>query len=131
MKPVKTCFANHLLTGFHEGAINAPTAVAEVKVTNRPTADICGIPILLPNTTKYDHPSFSEEQVMTDALSLVNLRTELGRTWLITLFGIAYAISQITIVVILGPIEDAMLKLQTTGVSVTDYVSVFGAWEAC
>jgi len=131
MKPVKTCFANHLLTGFHEGAINAPTAIAEVKVTNRPTADICGIPILLPNTTKYDHPSFSEEQVMTDALSLVNLRTELGRTWLITLFGIAYAISQITIVVILGPIEDAMLKLQTTGVSVTDYVSVFGAWEAC
>jgi hypothetical protein len=68
---------------------------------------------------------------MTDALSLANLRTELGRTWLITLFGIAYAISQITIVVILGPIEDAMLKLQTTGVSVTDYVSVFGAWEAC
>ena len=131
MKPVKTCFANHLLTGFHEGAINAPTAVAEVKVTNRPTADICGIPILLPNTTKYDHPSFSEEQVMTDALSLANLRTELGRTWLITLFGIAYAISQITIAVILGPIEDAMLKLQTTGVSVTDYVSVFGAWEAC
>jgi hypothetical protein len=120
-----------LLTGFHEGAINAPTAIAEVKVTNRPTADICGIPILLPNTTKYDHPSFSEEQVMTDELSLANLRTELGRTWLITLFGIAYAISQITIVVILGPIEDAMLKLQTTGVSVTDYVSVFGAWEAC
>jgi len=79
MKPVKTCFANHLLTGFHEGAINAPTAVAEVKVTNRPTADICGIPILLPNTTKYDHPSFSEEQVMTDALSLANLRPELGR----------------------------------------------------
>ncbi len=30
---------------------------------------------------------------MTDALSLANLRTELGRTWLITLFGIAYAIS--------------------------------------
>ena len=38
---------------------------------------------------------------MTDALSLANLRTELGRMWLITLFGIAYAISQITIVVIL------------------------------
>ncbi len=47
---------------------------------------------------------------MTDALSLANLRTELGRTWLITLFGIAYAISQITIIVILGPIEDAMIK---------------------
>ena len=64
---------------------------------------------------------------MTDAFSLANLRTELGRTWLITLFGIAYVISQITIIVILGPIEDAMLKLQTTGVSVADYTSVFGA----
>ncbi len=40
---------------------------------------------------------------MTDALSLSNLRRALGRTWLIALFGIAYAISQITIIVILGP----------------------------
>ena len=67
---------------------------------------------------------------MTDALSLANLRTELGRTWLITLFGIAYAISQISIIVILGPIEDAMIKLQTTGTSVADYLAVFNAWEA-
>ena len=67
---------------------------------------------------------------MTDALSLANLRNELGRTWLITLFGIAYVISQITIIVILGPIEDAMIKLQTTGTTATDYVAVFNAWEA-
>ncbi len=67
---------------------------------------------------------------MTDALSLAKLRTELGRTWLITLFGIAYAISQITSIVILGPIEDARIKLQTTGTSVADYLAVFNAWEA-
>ena len=67
---------------------------------------------------------------MTDALSLANLRNELGRTWLITLFGIAYVISQITIIVILGPIEDAMIKLQTTGTTVADYLAVFNAWEA-
>ena len=67
---------------------------------------------------------------MTDTLSLANLRTELGRTWLIVLFGIAYAISQITILVILGPIEDAMIKLQTTGTTVADYLAVFNAWEA-
>jgi len=36
---------------------------------------------------------------------------------LITLFGIVYVISQITIIVILGPIEEAMINLQTTGVS--------------
>ena len=34
---------------------------------------------------------------MQETLSLANLRGKLGRTWLIILFGIAYAISQITI----------------------------------
>ena len=67
---------------------------------------------------------------MTNNLSLSNLRQELGRTWIIVLFGVAYLISQVTIIVILGPIEDAMIKLQTTGFSASDYVSVFGAWEA-
>lgn len=66
---------------------------------------------------------------MTDRLSLANLRRDLGRTWLITLFGIAYAVSQITIIVILRPIEDAMIKLQTTGFSVGDYLTVFQDWE--
>ena len=63
-------------------------------------------------------------------MSLDSLRRELGRTWIITLFGIAYLISQVTIIIILGPIEDAMLNLQLTGTSVADYMSVFGAWEA-
>ena len=67
---------------------------------------------------------------MTNCISLENLRRELGRTWIIALFGIAYLISQVTIIIILGPIENAMLQLQITGTSVADYMSVFGAWEA-
>ncbi len=66
---------------------------------------------------------------MTNTISLDNLRRELGRTWIIVLFGLAYLVSQVTII-IFGPIEDAMMKLQATGTSVTDYTSVFGAWEA-
>ena len=67
---------------------------------------------------------------MTNVLSLENLRRELGRTWVIALFGMAYLISQVTIIIILGPIEDAMLNLQVSGTFVVDYMSVFGAWEA-
>ena len=66
---------------------------------------------------------------MTDALSLANLRRELGRTWLIVVFGVAYVISQVTIIAILGPIEDTMIRLQTTGTSASDYIAVFGAWQ--
>jgi hypothetical protein len=67
---------------------------------------------------------------MANVFSPDKFRRELGRTWIITLFGIVYLISQVTIVIILGPIEDAMLKLQITGTSVADYLSVFGAWQA-
>ena len=67
---------------------------------------------------------------MTNVLSLENLRRELGQTWVIALFGMAYLISQVTIIIILGPIEDAMLNLQVSGTSVADYAAVFGAWEA-
>ena len=67
---------------------------------------------------------------MKNDLSLDNLRRELDRTWIIALFGIVYLVSQVTIIIILGPIEDAMMTLQMTGVSVTDYLSVFGAWQA-
>jgi hypothetical protein len=66
---------------------------------------------------------------MTNSISLDNLRRELGRTWIIVLFGLAYLVSQVTIIIILGPIEDAMLKLQTTGTTVVDYMAVFNAWE--
>ena len=67
---------------------------------------------------------------MRDALSLQNLRHELGRTWMITVFGLAYVISQVTIIMILRPIADAMIMLQTTGFSARDYLSVFGVWKA-
>jgi hypothetical protein len=70
------------------------------------------------------------DTTMTNVLSLDNLRRELGRTWIIVLFGLAYLVSQVTIIIILGPIEDAMIKLQTTGTSVTDYMTLFRAWEA-
>ena len=66
---------------------------------------------------------------MSDALSLSNLRREFGRPWLIVVFGVAYVISQVTIIAILGPIEDAMIRLQTTGTSASDYLAVFGAWQ--
>jgi len=69
-------------------------------------------------------------KLMTDGLSLTNIRSELGRTWLIILFAVAYVISQITIIVILGPIENAMIKLQISGVSASDYLAIFNNWEA-
>ena len=67
---------------------------------------------------------------MTNLMSLDNLRRELGQTWIIVLFGLAYLVSQVTIIIILGPIEEAMIKLQVSGTSVADYLAVFGAWEA-
>jgi len=63
-------------------------------------------------------------------MSLNNLRQQLGRPWIIVLFGFAYLVSQATILVVLGPVEHSMLKLQLTGFSVADYVTVFSAWEA-
>jgi hypothetical protein len=66
---------------------------------------------------------------MREALSLENIRYELGRTWLIVLFASAYTISQITIIIILRPIADAMITLQTTGFSAGDYIAVFESWN--
>lgn len=65
---------------------------------------------------------------MKDMLSLNHLRHELGRTWFIALSGIAWVISQVSILVILGPIDEAMVILQTTGTTTADYLSVFNAW---
>ena len=73
---------------------------------------------------------FEGVATMTNVMSLDNLRRELGRTWIIVFFGLVYLVSQVTIIVILGPIEDVMLNLQVTGISVADYLAVFGAWEA-
>jgi len=67
---------------------------------------------------------------VNNSISLDNIRRELGRTWIIVVFGLLYLLSQVTILVMLGPIEDAMITLQTTGYSTADYLSVFGAWAA-
>ena len=67
---------------------------------------------------------------MNNSISLDNIRRELGRTWIIVVFGLLYLLSQVTILVMLGPIEDAMITLQTTVYSTADYLSVFGAWAA-
>ena len=67
---------------------------------------------------------------MTPTLALNRIRSALAQPWMIALFGIAYLVSQITIIVLLGPIEDSMIKLQTTGFKAADYLEVFGAWEA-
>ena len=67
---------------------------------------------------------------MSKILSLDNLRREFARTWIVVLFGLAYLVSQVTIIVILGPIEDAMINLQLTGTSASEYVLVFRAWSA-
>ncbi len=67
---------------------------------------------------------------MANSISLNNLRRQLGQSWIIALFGIAYLVSQVTIIIILGPIVDAMINLQVTGTSVSDYIALFGVWEA-
>ena len=67
---------------------------------------------------------------MNSDFSLRNIRRQLDQTWIIILFACLYLVSQITILMIIGPIEDAFLKLQMTGTSVTDYVSVFSTWRS-
>jgi len=63
------------------------------------------------------------------ALSLSRLRGTMGQTWLIALFGIAYLISQVTILIILEPLGDQFAKLQCFGFSAERYVTVFRSWE--
>jgi len=63
-------------------------------------------------------------------MTLDHIRQNLGRTWIIVLFGLVYLVSQVTILIILGPIEHSMLNLQLSGFSVAEYVSVFNSWEA-
>jgi len=64
------------------------------------------------------------------ALTLAGLRPALGRTWLIALFGIAYLISQVTILLIARPLGGALLDLQCFGFTAAKYVAVFRDWEA-
>ena len=66
---------------------------------------------------------------MSDSLTLSSLRSTLGVGWLITMFGVAYIISQVSIIQILGPIEEAMILLQVSGISADDYLAVFKSWD--
>lgn len=62
--------------------------------------------------------------------TLSTIRSSLAQPWLIAVFGVAYLVSQITIIIILGPIDEEMITLQTTGFSAADYVEVFSSWQA-
>jgi hypothetical protein len=66
---------------------------------------------------------------MKETLSLQNLREQLSRPWLIAVFAVIYTISQITIAIIIHPIESEFVKLQTTGFSAIDYIATFTEWE--
>ena len=67
---------------------------------------------------------------MNSNISLSNIRQQIDQTWIIVLFATVYVVSQITILIILGPITEAMILLQTTGTTVADYVAVFSTWQA-
>ena len=63
------------------------------------------------------------------AFSLPQLRIVLGRGWLIWLFGIAYLVSQITILVIVEPLGSSFLELQCFGYSAEKSIEIFRRWE--
>ena len=66
---------------------------------------------------------------MPIGLSLEILRHRFDQEWIVVMAGIAYLVSQVTILIILGPIAETMFRLQLSGVSAADYISVFGAWQ--
>jgi hypothetical protein len=57
------------------------------------------------------------------------MREALGQPWLIVLFGIAYLISQVTILIILEPLGRQVAELQCFGFSAERYIAVFRHWE--
>jgi len=63
------------------------------------------------------------------AFSLSQLRLALGHTWLIGLFGIAYLVSQVTILIIVEPLGSSLAELQCLGFSADRYIAIFRHWE--
>jgi len=61
--------------------------------------------------------------------ALSRIRPVLGRTWLIVLFGGAYLLSQVTILVILHPLGGSVLELQTLGFSAETVRAIFRSWQ--
>jgi hypothetical protein len=64
------------------------------------------------------------------ALALSRLRPALARAWLIGLFGSAYLVSQVTILILVAPLGGELAELQCFGFSAAKYLSVFRHWEA-
>jgi hypothetical protein len=64
------------------------------------------------------------------ALTIRKLSQSLGSTWLIVLFGLAYAASQLAILVTLAPIRSELLRLQCFGFSAAETLRIFRVWEA-
>jgi hypothetical protein len=65
----------------------------------------------------------------TGPLSLARLRSALDTTWLLALFGVAYLVSQATILFILGPVRADLAELQLLGWSSEAYLATFHRWE--
>jgi hypothetical protein len=64
-------------------------------------------------------------------LSLPRLRDEAAATWILVLSGVVFAVSQITILMIVAPLGGpTMLRLQCLGFHASDYISVFDQWQA-
>jgi hypothetical protein len=63
-------------------------------------------------------------------LSLSRLRPALASTWLLGVFGAAYLVSQVTILIIVAPLGGALLELQCLGFSSEKYLAAFRHWEA-
>ena len=62
-------------------------------------------------------------------LSWIRLRAALGQTWLINLFGVAYLVSQVTILIIVEPLGSQFPELQCFGFTAERYVEVFRHWQ--
>jgi hypothetical protein len=66
---------------------------------------------------------------MRGRLALAQLRVDLGETWILVLSGLAYAISQATILVIVRPLGSSLLRLQCLGFSAEETLHVFRHWQ--
>ncbi len=63
-------------------------------------------------------------------LSLRRLRKELSATWILVVFGIAFAVSQFSMAVIIRQIGEAsFLRLQCLGLHARDYLDTFARWQ--
>jgi hypothetical protein len=62
-------------------------------------------------------------------LSLDRVRSEIGRPWLVGLFGGAFVVSQLTLMAILQPLGASFLALQCCGTTAQRTLEVYRGWE--